>query len=218
MNWFDPNAIITGLGAFAVLGVAAIIFFETATILGSFLPGDSLLFLLGLTLATALSAFPFWIAAALVFAAAFAGSEVGFWLGRRIGPHLFERRPTFFFNPGVLARARLFFETYGSRAIILARFVPVLRALIPMFAGMTGFAPRRYVALNLMGASLWVGSLMLAGFLLGQLTFVREHIELCVISFVILSSLPLPIELLRARLKRDARLKLSAEGTVSAPR
>lgn len=218
MNWSDPNAIITGLGAFAVLGVAAIIFFETATILGSFLPGDSLLFLLGLTLATTLSAFPFWVAGALVFVAAFAGSEVGFWLGRRIGPHVFERRPTFFFNPGVLARGRLFFETYGSRAIILARFVPVLRALIPMFAGMTGFTPRRFVALNLIGASVWVGSLMLAGFLLGQLTFVREHVELCVILFVILSSLPLPIEMLRARMKRDAALKLQSEGTVSTPR
>ena len=218
MNWFDPNAIIAGLGAFAVLGVAAIIFFETASILGSFLPGDSLLFLLGLTLATALSTFPFWFAVILVFLAAFAGSEAGFWLGRRLGPHLFERRPTFFFNPRVLARAQSFFETYGGRAVVLARFVPVLRALIPMFAGMTGFAPRRYVALNLIGASLWVGFLMVAGFLLGQLTFVRDHIELCVISFVIVSSLPLPLELLRARLKQSALLKESPEATVSAPR
>lgn len=210
MNWFDPHAIITALGAFAVVGVAAIIFFETATILGSFLPGDSLLFLLGLTLATALTTFPLWIAIALVLAAAFAGSEVGFWLGRRIGPHLFERRPTFFFNPRVLARGQSFFETYGARAVILARFVPVLRALIPMFAGMTGFPSRRYLMLNLVGAVAWVGGLMLAGFLLGQLTFVREHIELCIISFVILSSLPVPIELLRARFKRTAEVGVSA--------
>ena len=210
MNWFDAHAIISGLGAFAVVGVAAIIFFETATILGSFLPGDSLLFLLGLTLATVLNSFPFWLATALVFAAAFAGSEAGFWIGRRLGPHVFERRPTFFFNPRVLARARLFFENYGARAVILARFVPVLRALIPMFAGMTGFAPRRYVLLNFIGALAWVGGLMSAGFLLGQLTFVREHIELCVISFVIASSLPLPIELLRARLKRNSEVGVSA--------
>jgi len=210
MNWFDAHAIIAGLGAFSVVGVAAIIFFETATILGSFLPGDSLLFLLGLTLATALSSFPFWLATALVFAAAVAGSEVGFWLGRRMGPHIFERRPTFFFNPRVLARARLFFENYGARAVILARFVPVLRALIPMFAGMTGFAPRRYVVLNLIGALAWVGGLMLTGFLLGQLAFVREHIELCVISFVVASSLPLPIELLRAHLKRTSEIGVSA--------
>jgi membrane-associated protein len=210
MNWFDPNAIIASLGAFAVLGVAAIIFFETATIFGSFLPGDSLLFLLGLTLATALSAFPFWIAVALVMAAAIAGSEVGFWLGRRIGPHVFERRPSFFFNPRVLAKARHFFENYGARAIVLARFVPVLRALIPLLAGMTGFAPKRYLLLNVVGAAAWVGGLMLAGFVLGQLTFVREHIELCVIAFVVLSSLPLPIELVRARLKRTAESRVSA--------
>ncbi|MBK5239293.1 MAG: DedA family protein [Actinomycetales bacterium] len=204
MNWFDANAIITGLGTFAVVGIAVIIFFETATILGSFLPGDSLLFLLGLTLATAHSSFPLWLAVLLVLVAAFAGSETGFWLGHRIGPRIFQRRPTFFFNPRVLTRARSFFETYGARAVILARFVPVLRALIPMFAGMTGFPPRRYVALNFIGAFAWVVGLMLAGFLLGQLTFVREHIELCVISFVIASSLPLPLELLRARLKRNA--------------
>lgn len=212
MNWFDPNSIIVGLGAFAVVGVAVMIFLETATILGSFLPGDSLIFLLGLTLATALTTFPLWLAMLLVLLAAFAGSEVGFWLGRRVGPHIFERRPTFFFNPNVLARARNFLKKYGARAIILARFVPVLRALIPMFAGMTGFSSRRYLALNGIGGFLWVVGLMLAGFLLGQLTFVRENIELCVISVVILSSLPLPIELLRARLRRNKKV------TVSAPR
>jgi membrane-associated protein len=211
MNWFDPNAIIVGLGTFAVIGVAVIIFLETATILGSFLPGDSLLFLLGLALATALTTFPISLALLLVFVAAFAGSEAGYWLGRRVGPRLFERRPTFFFNPRVLAKARTFFDTYGARAIILARFVPILRALIPMFAGMTGVAPRRYRALNAIGGFVWVVGLMLAGYLLGQLTFVREHIELFIIGFVILSSLPLPIELLRVRLKKRA------EGTVSAP-
>lgn len=211
MNWFDPNAIIVGLGAFAVIGVAIIIFLETATILGSFLPGDSLLFLLGLTLATSLT-FPLWLALILVFLGAFAGSEVGFLVGRRVGPRLFERRSTFFFNPRVLARARDFFEKYGAQAIIMARFVPILRALIPMFAGMTGVPARRYLALNAIGGFAWVIGLMLAGFLLGQLTFVRENIELCVISFVVLSSLPLPIELLRARLKKRR------EGTVSSPR
>jgi len=212
VNWLDPNVIIAGLGTFAVVGVAAIIFLETATILGSFLPGDSLLFLMGLTLATALTTFPLWLALVLVFLAACAGSEVGFWLGRRVGPHIFERRSTFFFNPRVLARARHFFETYGARAVILARFIPILRALIPMFAGMTGFPARRYLVLNAIGGFAWVVGLMLAGFVLGQLTFVREHIELCIISFVIASSLPLPIEILRARLKRNAK------GTVSTPR
>jgi membrane-associated protein len=210
MNWSDPHAIITALGAFAVVGVAVIIFCETATILGSFLPGDSLLFLLGLTLATTLTTFPLGAAIALVLIAAFAGSQVGFWLGRHWGPRLFERRSTFFFNPRVLARGREFFAAYGARAVVLARFVPVLRALVPMFAGMTGFAPRRFLMLNAVGAIAWAGGLMLAGFLLGQLTVVRDHIELCIISFVILSSLPLPIELLRARLKRNSEVGVSA--------
>jgi membrane-associated protein len=209
MNWLDADAIIVGLGTFAVVGVAAIIFFETATVLGSFLPGDSLLFILGLTLATALDSYPLWLAILLVLLAAFAGSQVGFWLGRRLGPRVFHRRPNFFFNPKVLAHARQFFETYGARAVVMARFVPVLRALIPMFAGMTGFSPRRYLFLNVVGAVAWVVGLMLVGFLLGQLSFVRDHVEIYVVAFVILTSLPLPIELLRARLKRTAEARVS---------
>jgi membrane-associated protein len=209
MNWLDANAIIVGLGTFAVVGVAAIIFFETATVLGSFLPGDSLLFILGLTLATALNSFPLWLAILCVFLAAFAGSQVGFWLGRRLGPRIFQRRANFFFNAKVLAHARQFFEKYGARALVMARFVPVLRALIPMFAGMTGFSPRRYLLFNIVGAVAWVVGLMLVGFLLGQVSFVREHVEVCVLAFVILTSLPLPIELLRARLKHTAETRVS---------
>jgi membrane-associated protein len=209
MNWLDANVIIVGLGTFAVVGVAAIIFFETATVLGSFLPGDSLLFILGLTLATALNSFPLWLAILFVFLAAFAGSQVGFWLGRRLGPRIFQRRANFFFNAKVVAHARQFFEKYGARALVMARFVPVLRALIPMFAGMTGFSPRRYLLFNIVGAVAWVVGLMLVGFLLGQVSFVREHVEVCVLAFVILTSLPLPIELLRARLKHTAETRVS---------
>jgi membrane-associated protein len=91
----------------------------------------------------------------------------------------------------------------------MARFVPVLRALIPMFAGMTGFSPRRYLLFNIVGAVAWVVGLMLVGFLLGQVSFVREHVEVCVLAFVILTSLPLPIELLRARLKHTAEARVS---------
>jgi membrane-associated protein len=211
VNWFDPEAILTTLGTFAVFGVAAIIFLETATIFGSFLPGDSLLFLLGLFLATSLHNFPIVLAEPIVLIAAVVGSEVGYWVGKKVGPTLFERKPTFFFNPKVLARTKAFYAEYGSRAIILARFVPILRALVPMTVGMAGYNWRRYLVLNIIGGAAWVITLMTLGYLLGNVTFVREHIEAFVLGFVVLSSLPFPIELLRNYLKKRRAAKRVAE-------
>lgn len=202
LNWFSAEVILQTLGVSAVFGVAVIIFFETATILGSFLPGDSLLFLLGLGLATYLQGVPLWLALFLIFVAAVAGSQVGFWLGRKIGPRLFKRKQTWFFNERVIDRTDKFFVHYGARAIILARFVPVLRALIPMFTGMSAFDSKRFLRYNLIGGFAWVVGVTVAGFELGQISWVRANVELVILSFVLLSSLPLPFELARGYFKR----------------
>ena len=204
MNWLNADTIIANLGNFAVWGVAIIIFFETATILGSFLPGDSLLFLLGLSLATVpnLENFPFVLALLIIFVAAVAGSEVGYWLGKRLGPHLFERRSTWFFNAKTVDRTQEFFNRYGARAIILARFVPVLRALIPMFVGISHFEWKRFLQYNLIGGFGWVIGVMNLGYWLGQITWVHQNVEVVVLGFVVLSSLPFPIELIRNYLRR----------------
>jgi len=201
VNPFDAQTIIDNLGNLAVLGAALIIFFETATILGSFLPGDSLLFILGLTLASYLSDFPFPLAVLILFVAAVAGSQVGFMIGKRTGRALFNRKEGFIFNHKTQERTEKFFIRYGARAIILARFVPVLRALIPMLVAMTSFDPKRFFKLNLIGGAVWVGGVMTAGYLLGGIEFVKAHIEEFILGFVILSSLPLPIEVLRERIK-----------------
>lgn len=201
MNPFDAQTIIDNLGNLAVLGAAAIIFFETATILGSFLPGDSLLFILGLALASYLSDFPFPLAVLIIFVAAVAGSQVGFAIGKRTGRALFNRKEGFIFNHKTQERTEKFFIRYGARAIVLARFVPVLRALIPMLVAMTSFDPKRFFKLNLIGGAVWVGGVMTAGYLLGGIEFVKTHIESFILGFVILSSLPLPIEVLRERIK-----------------
>ena len=198
----DSHAIIQTFGSLAVFGVALIIFLETATILGSFLPGDSLLFILGLTLATWLSEFPVWLAIPIVLAGAIAGSEVGYWFGKKVGPKLFKQRKTFFFNEGTVLRTRKFFDHYGSRSIILSRFVPGLRALIPMLAAITDFDKQQFLRLNIIGGAIWVAGLVGAGYGLGQIPFVEKHIELFVIGFVIISSLPLPFEILREKLKQ----------------
>lgn len=201
MNPFDAQTIIDNLGSLAVIGAAAIIFFETATILGSFLPGDSLLFILGLSLASYLSDFPFPLAVLSLFVAAVAGSQVGFMIGKRTGRALFKRPDGLIFNQKTQERTEKFFIRYGARAIVLARFVPVLRALIPMLVAMTSFDPKRFFKLNLIGGAVWVGGVMTAGYLLGGIEFVEAHIETFILGFVILSSLPLPIEVLRERIK-----------------
>jgi membrane-associated protein len=206
MNPFDAQTIIDNLGNLAVLGAAAIIFFETATILGSFLPGDSLLFILGLALASYLADFPFPLAVLIIFVAAVAGSQVGFAIGKRTGRALFNRKEGFIFNHKTQERTEKFFIRYGARAIVLARFVPVLRALIPMLVAMTSFDPKRFFKLNLIGGAVWVGGVMTAGYLLGGIEFVKTHIEEFILGFVILSSLPLPIEVLRERIKNKRAL------------
>jgi len=198
----DPQTLIESLGTLAVLGVAAILFIETATILGSFLPGDSLIFILGIALSTTIS-FPIWLALPIIILSAIAGSQVGFWFGTRVGPALFKKRKrNWFFNEDTIVRAQKVIDRYGPRAIVLARFIPVLRALVPMLVGMIGMDAKKYLRYNIIGGLLWGGVLLLLGYGLGTIPTVRENLEAWVIGFVVVSSLPFPIEILRDYLKR----------------
>jgi membrane-associated protein len=199
LNLLDPQVILQNLGGMAVLGVAVIIFLETSTIVGSFLPGDSLLFLLGLSLATWLSGFPIAIGIPIVFLGAALGAQVGYIFGAKIGPKLFEKDRGIFLNRDTAARTREFWKKYGNRAIFVARFIPVLRALIPMFSAIGGMPVKSFTRLNLLSAAIWVPTLMLLGYTLGQIEFVKKNIEFMVITFAVLSSLPLPFELIRER-------------------
>ena len=204
----DPQSLIESFGALAVIGVALILFIETATIFGSFLPGDSLIFILGISLSTTLN-FPIWIALPIVIGSAIAGSQVGYWVGTKVGPALFKRRKrNFFFNEDTITRSHDIIERYGPRAIVLARFIPVLRALVPMLVGIMGMGARKYLRYNIIGAVLWGGVLLLLGWGLGNLEIVRHNLETWVIGFVIVSSLPFPIEILRDYLKRKKAKKL----------
>lgn len=194
--WLDANAIINQVGPYAPYAVALIVFIETAFILTSFLPGDSLLFVLGITLA-ATPDFPVWLAIPLVTASAIAGSQIGFVTGHAVGPVLFERRHTWIFNPTFVAKAHGYFEKYGPRAIILARFVPIVRALVPMLAGISKMDRQTFLVNNILGAVIWVTGLVGIGYLLGDLPVVAEHIDTAILIVIIVTSLPFPIELLR---------------------
>lgn len=205
LNWLDAQEIINAFGDWAAIAVTVIIFFETAFILTSFLPGDSLLFLTGLTLATSHSWLPDWLGFILIWVAAFAGTQVGYWVGRKVGPPLFAENRNFILNKSVLAKTHEFFDRYGARAVILARFVPILRALIPMLAGISEMDPKRFLRLNLIGATIWVAIFMIPGYWLGGISWVKENLEITVIAIVVGTSLLLPIELLRDRIAKKLR-------------
>ena len=208
MNWLDAQQVIAQFGGYAVLVLAVFVFFETAFIFTSFLPGDSLLFVLGLTLSSALSPLiPFPLAVILVWLAAVSGSWIGYRVGLRVGPPLFERNHNWIFNPRVVKQTHELFERYGARAIIVARFVPIIRALVPMLAGISYLEPEKFRRYNLIGGTAWVVGFMCAGFFLGEVPFVRDHLEQTVLVIVVLTSLPFPIELLRhwLRARREKR-------------
>lgn len=211
LNWLDAQEILSTFGDWAALAVTAIIFLETAFILTSFLPGDSLLFLTGLTLATTDSFLPDWLGFVLIWLAAFTGTQVGYWIGLKIGPPLFERNRNFILNERVVKKTHDFFDRYGARAVILARFVPILRALVPMLAGISKMDYQRFTRLNLIGASIWVLVFMVPGYWLGGIDLIKENLEITVLAIVLGTSLVLPFELIRDRIaKRVTRGKLDA--------
>jgi membrane-associated protein len=205
VDWLNAQHIIDAFGDWVAIAVAIIIFFETAVIFTSFLPGDSLLFLTGLALANSESWLPDWAGFLLIWLAAFIGTQVGYWVGYRIGPPLFEQNRNFILNEKTLAKTHDFFEKYGARAVILARFVPILRALIPMLAGISKMDIRRFTKLNAIGATAWTGIFLVAGFVLGNVPAVKENLEVTVIWIVIGTTLLLPLELLRDRIVARVR-------------
>ncbi len=205
MNWLDAQEITTAFGDWVAIAVSIIIFLETAFIGTSFLPGDSLLFLTGLAMANTDSWLPDWAGFILIWIAAFVGTQVGYWVGYKIGPPLFSRNRNFILNQKVLEKTHEFFDRYGARAVILARFVPILRALIPMLAGISKMDHKRFTKLNAIGATAWVGIFVVGGYALGNVPWVKENLEITVIWIVVITSLLLPFELLRDRLAKRSK-------------
>ena len=207
MNWLDAQHIIDSFGDWAAIAVTIVIYLETAFILTSFLPGDSLLFLTGLALGTSHSWLPDWLGFVLIWLAAFIGTQTGYWIGYKIGPPLFEKKNGIILNRHVLDKTHEFFERYGTRAILLASFIPVLRALIPMLAGISKMDIKKFTKLNFWGATLWVGLFMLGGYWLGQLPFIRENLEATVLVIVVVTTMMIPIEYIRDRISRRYKVR-----------
>ena len=198
IDFLDADWLIHWFGPFILIGVAAVIFAETGLIVLSFLPGDSLLFTVGLLTATGFVDFPIWLTASVIFVAAFAGDQLAYFLGRKAGPAIFKRKESRFFNPANVERTNAFFDKHGGKAIILARFLPVFRAFVPVAAGVGRMSYRTFISFNLIGAFLWGVGLTLVGFFLGQIEFIATYSEFFIIGIILISGIPILLELSKA--------------------
>ncbi|HYC81226.1 MAG TPA: VTT domain-containing protein [Solirubrobacterales bacterium] len=194
-SWLEAEFLIE---TFGMLGVLATVFVESGLLVGFLLPGDSLLFTAGLLSAN--DVLPdVWVLLVTIPLAAIAGDQVGYAIGRKGGPAVFNRPESRFFRREYVERAELFFAEHGARTIVLARFVPIVRTLAPVMAGAARMPYRTFVLFNLVGGVLWGVGVTLLGYFLGQIAFVHDNIELIIIVIVALSLIPVGLELRRAR-------------------
>jgi len=199
----NPQSLITSLGSLALIGVIAIIFAECGLLIGFFLPGDSLLFVTGLLIAQGFIHTPLWLVCLLLSVAAISGNIVGYWIGRKAGPAIFNRPDSRFFKQEYAERAHEFFARYGKRAIVMGRFVPIVRTFLTVTAGVARMNQRVYNAYSVIGGLLWASGLTLLGHQLGKVAAIKNNIELISIGIVIVSFIPVAIELMRNRRKQS---------------
>lgn len=215
---FSPDSLATVLALFNIeswiqngglLLLGAIVFAESGLLIGFFLPGDSLLFLAGFFTASTAADNKFHhsllVTATVVVIAAIAGDQVGYLFGRKVGPALFDRPESRFFKPAHVTRAHEFLEHHGSKTIVLARFVPVVRTFAPIVAGVGNMRYRTFVTYNVVGGLLWGGGLTTLGHYMGNIDWVKNNIEVASIVIVALSLLPVVIEFVRHRRHKRAQ-------------
>jgi membrane-associated protein len=196
-SFLDPQWLIS---TFGLIGILTIVFAESGLLIGFFLPGDSLLFTTGLLVAGGKFLHqPLWLVCLLVSFAAVLGDQTGYLTGRRFGPRLFRRPDSRFFKQENLAKAQAFFEKYGARSIVLARFVPIVRTFTPLVAGASRMHYRTFLIYNLIGGTLWGWGVTVLGYFLGQVSFVKSTIELVLVGIVAVSVIPIVVEFVRAR-------------------
>lgn len=201
-EWLDPQTLLTGLGDVAFWVVLGIIFAECGLLIGFFLPGDSLLFITGLFIASGFISINIWLACLLLLTAAIAGNAVGYAIGYKVGPALFRREDSRLFKREYVERTHAFFDKYGGRAIILARFVPIVRTFITAIAGVARMDFRRFMIFSAIGGVIWAVGVTLAGYFLGTIPFVKDNIEAILLLVVLVSVIPIVIEFVKHRRQR----------------
>jgi membrane-associated protein len=196
-NLIDPGWIVQHGGLYFV---ALIVFIETGLFFGFFLPGDSLLFIAGMIIANTLSPFAvpvinlvYWIG--LITLAGVLGNFAGYWFGKKSDRFLF-RKDRWLFKRKYLVQAEEFYAKKGGGAIIIARFLPIIRTFAPIVAGMVGMKPSKFSLYNVLGSFLWVVTIVTAGFLLGENAWAKEHLEKIILGIVLLTTAPVLLKLL----------------------
>lgn len=177
-----------------------IVFMETGFVVTPFLPGDSLLFVAGAVAAAGGMQLP--LVMGILVAAALCGDNVNYWVGRLLGPRLFRREGSRWLKRENLERTHAFMERHGPRAIVIARFVPIVRTFVPFVCGLGRLTYARFLAFSVLGALLWVGLLVPAGFLFGNLAVVKDNLSAVILLIVAISLLPGLVEYLRGRRAR----------------
>lgn len=193
----DPEGLLKGFGSLALFAACLILFIECGLLVGVILPGDSLLFIVGMLLASNFITTPLAIALLLMSICAIAGNLLGYWTGAKVGPRLFNRPDSKLFKTEYVVTTQNFFEKHGSRAIVLARFVPIVRSVITGLAGVARMDYKTYATYSTIGGILWVSSMTLAGYFLGSIPVIKENIDLVAIGIVLLSLIPVAVEVIR---------------------
>lgn len=205
-GFLDPQAIISGAGAWGLAVVCLIAFAETALLIGFFLPGDTLLFFTGVLVLSGVIVQPLWLVIIAVAASAAIGDQIGYLIGRRTGPPIFERRESGLFSRTSVARTQGFFDRFGPGAVIVARFVPVVRTFAPVAAGIGKMPHRIFTMFNIVGALGWTAAVVGLGFGLAHLPgvadFAAKYIDLVLIGIVVVSVAPVIIRAIVVRRRR----------------
>lgn len=194
-KWLDAANLITTIvewfGPWAILGVMLVIFAETGLLIGFFLPGDSLLFTLGMFVGTGHVGVHIWVAAPLVWLAAVAGNQTGYLIGRKAGPAIFNKPDSRLFKQEYVDRTSKFFERHGGKAVTLAQFVPIVRTFTPVIAGVGKMHYRHFVTFNVVGATFWAFGITWLGYFLGSFDWIRENIDTMILVIVFISVGPM---------------------------
>jgi membrane-associated protein len=212
----NPHALIAGAGPWALLVVCVIIFAETGLLIGFIFPGDTLLLITGLLTFgphRLIDVDIWWVALAIGFAA-FLGGEAGYLIGKKAGPRIFERKESGLFSIKNVHRTNTFFDKYGGFAVILARFVPIVRTFAPIAAGVGHMDRRRYTLYNLIGALVWGGGVTTAGYLLGNIPpvahFVTKYVDVVLLAVVVVTVVVATIHYLQSASKARAANRAGA--------
>jgi membrane-associated protein len=189
-----------GVWVYAILFL--IVFAETGLVVTPFLPGDSLLFAVGAIAASTGKLDPL-LCGGIIMLAAFCGDNVNYWVGRTIGPKVFSREDSFFFRKAHLEKTEQFYNQYGSRTVIMARFIPIVRTFAPFVAGIGKMPYVRFITFSFIGSALWVPICVGAGVYFGEMEIVKKHFELVILGVIGVSLLPIVIEVLKNKLGKN---------------